>query len=279
LGEICRIALGADEAGATTGNERPRIVVTTGSDTLAAALLAASTGRPPEASTQSGSEPGSRDARSPQPQAETGLPSRHAPAPVDPRAAVNQHLGPVGRQLLAALACDSILQQVVFGPSGEVLSQGREARTVTKAQRRALNARDRGCVMPGCTMPARRCQAHHVRFWRHGGDTDLDNLVLICSSCHTQIHLDTGWELVMLNGIPWTRPPGWLDPDRRLIRNTFHDHLDQARRFGTQTHLDLDLPESLSGAEPGRPEAQRGDRPPRASDRRPEDDDPGGRVG
>jgi hypothetical protein len=63
-----------------------------------------------------------------------------------------------------------------------------------------------------------------------------------------------------------------------LIRNTFHDHLDQARRFGTQTHLDLDPVDRPRGAEPDATESERRHRRPISNHDEPDDDDPGHRV-
>jgi hypothetical protein len=37
---------------------------------------------------------------------------------------------------------------------------------------------------------------HHVVPWEHGGSTDLDNLVPLCSKCHHLVH-DAGWQLTM----------------------------------------------------------------------------------
>ncbi len=50
-----------------------------------------------------------------------------------------------------------------------------------------------GCEFPGCTQ-TRFVDAHHVRFYGHGGPTDLDNLVLLCGYHHRQIH-DHGWTI------------------------------------------------------------------------------------
>ena len=44
----------------------------------------------------------------------------------------------------------------------------------------------------------------------------------------------------MINGIPWTRPPHWIHPDRPLLRNTTHHSTDQARKLGQQLRLNLD---------------------------------------
>ena len=69
------------------------------------------------------------------------------------------------------------------------LAVGRTARTATPAQRRALAARDRGCVIPGCAIPAEACQTHHVHEWAAGGRTDDQNLVLVCWAHHRQVDL------------------------------------------------------------------------------------------
>jgi len=154
------------------------------------------------------------------------------------RGALCEPLGPIGPGLLGRFGCDALLQKVLLSSQGAVLDLGRDTRTVSRAQRRALNARDRGCVIPGCPAPPQWCEAHHVIWWRHNGGTDIANLALVCGRDHTLIHLGV-WDLTMINGVPWARPPTWLDPHRRLIRNTLHQRADQARALGTQLHLKL----------------------------------------
>ena len=53
--------------------------------------------------------------------------------------------------------------------------------------RRALIARDGGCRFPGCTSN-RHCDGHHIKHWQHGGETSLDNLVLLCRHHHRLVH-------------------------------------------------------------------------------------------
>ena len=84
------------------------------------------------------------------------------------------------------LACDSAVVAMRHGPTGQVLDVGRKTRTISPALRRALAARDRQCRFPGCQ--ARRCDAHHIRHWAHGGATALDNLVLLCRRHHRAVH-------------------------------------------------------------------------------------------
>ncbi len=86
------------------------------------------------------------------------------------------------------LACEAGILPTVMGASGEVLDLGRERRTVSAAQRRALATRDRGCVWPGCHAPPERCDAHHIRHWVDGGPTDLSNLALLCHRHHQLLH-------------------------------------------------------------------------------------------
>ncbi|NHC15656.1 HNH endonuclease signature motif containing protein, partial [Motilibacter deserti] len=73
---------------------------------------------------------------------------------------------------------------------GQPLALGDSARTVSVAQRKALNVRDGGCVFPGCDRPPSFTDAHHVVFWSHSGLTDLDNLILLCRRHHRMVHHD-----------------------------------------------------------------------------------------
>jgi hypothetical protein len=92
------------------------------------------------------------------------------------------------------IACDAGIVPVVMGGDGEVLDIGRTSRVVPVGMRRALNLRDGGCRFAGCDRPAAWCDAHHIRHWADGGDTNLPNLILLCAYHHTLIH--GGWRLV-----------------------------------------------------------------------------------
>jgi hypothetical protein len=86
------------------------------------------------------------------------------------------------------------------------LAVGRTSRTATPAQRRALAARDKGCIIPGCGIPAEACQAHHVTDWAAGGNTDLPALALLCWAHHRQVDLGM-WTIVPAsNDDPTPRP-------------------------------------------------------------------------
>ena len=65
-------------------------------------------------------------------------------------------------------------------------------RYATSHQRRALGARDGGCSFPGCDAPPGWAETHHIRHWSSGGNTDLDNLTLVCGYHHRE-HERMGW--------------------------------------------------------------------------------------
>ncbi len=100
------------------------------------------------------------------------------------------------------------------------LDLGRTTRLANRAQRRALRGLYRGCAIPGCSVPYDRCKLHHVIWWRHGGRTDLENLLPLCSHHHARVH-DHGWNLQ-------------LGPNRELTINfpdgTIHNTGPPSRR-------------------------------------------------
>ena len=95
------------------------------------------------------------------------------------------------------LACDSSIVSIV-GSNGSPLSVGRKRRTIPPALRRALHARDRTCRFPGCEN-TRFVDAHHLRHWARGGETKLDNLLLLCRHHHRLVH-ERGFAVQALPG-------------------------------------------------------------------------------
>jgi hypothetical protein len=124
---------------------------------------------------------------------------------------------PIPISTIRQLQCDGDTITTLFGHHGEVLQHGKTRRLATRRQRRALAARDGGCVIPGCTVPPSRCQAHHVTPWVSEnylpGRTDLNNLALLCPFHHSTIHT-SAWQLVMIHGRPHVTPPGWHNSHR-----------------------------------------------------------------
>jgi hypothetical protein len=169
LGEVCRRALLEGDL-PTTGGLRPQVMVVIPLSTL--------TG-------------------------ETGAPGAH----------VVGH-GPIDGASARAYCCDADLRRVVHDDSdgndtteGEwkhrltgllppplaapsvILDLGRTRRTASTDQRVALIVRDRGCVYPGCDRDPSWCEVHHLKEWlADRGNTNLDDLALLCTEHHHELH-------------------------------------------------------------------------------------------
>jgi hypothetical protein len=102
----------------------------------------------------------------------------------------------------------SLLAAIAATPA-EPLALGRAVRLATPAQRRALQHRDHGCVIPGCTITAAYTQPHHVTAWAIDGPTDLHNLVSLCHVHHRQTELGR-WTFTPAR--PGTTPPPGTHP-------------------------------------------------------------------
>ncbi|MEQ6326536.1 DUF222 domain-containing protein, partial [Mycobacterium canetti] len=97
------------------------------------------------------------------------------------------HLGPLlSESERRYLLCDATFE-AWFERDGQVIGSGRATRQINRRLRRALEHRDRTCVVPGCGA-TRGLHAHHIRHWEDGGVTELANLVLVCPYHHRAHH-------------------------------------------------------------------------------------------
>ena len=85
------------------------------------------------------------------------------------------------------LGCTAALSWMRHGRGGAVLDLGRRRRRPNAALRKAARERDTcRCRFPGCE--SRRVDLHHIRYWSHGGRTELGNLVSLCKYHHMLVH-------------------------------------------------------------------------------------------
>ncbi|PQZ96111.1 hypothetical protein CQ018_02175 [Arthrobacter sp. MYb227] len=119
------------------------------------------------------------------------------------------------------MACSANIIPVVLGTQSEPLDLGRTQRFFSRAQRRAMALRDKGCINPGCSMPAYRCEANHIQPWYLGGKTDLCNGALLCPTCHASFHAEH-LKIIFVGAIPYVLQNRALDPEQKLRRNWFY---------------------------------------------------------
>lgn len=102
-------------------------------------------------------------------------------------------------EAIRRLACDAGVHRLITGADSTILDYGRQTRTVSDAQFDALTIRDHGCRFQGCPAPAGACDAHHSIHWADLGETDLDDLVLVCWYHHHWLH-EQHWSMQPLGG-------------------------------------------------------------------------------
>ena len=94
----------------------------------------------------------------------------------------------VDEQDARQIACDADIEEFIQDERGDILNYERRRRIVPARLLRALKIRDHNrCRFPGCPHQ-RYVEAHHIRHWIDGGETRLENLVLLCSAHHRLLH-------------------------------------------------------------------------------------------
>ena len=130
----------------------------------------------------------------------------------DAKGAVHVRDGPaLAPETARRLGCDASVVPTLQS-AGEVLSVGRRTRSVPPHIRRVLEGRDKGCRFPGCES-RRWVDAHHIHHWAMGGQTSLDNLVLLCRHHHRLVH-EGGYSVRRISDreVEFRRPDGRVIP-------------------------------------------------------------------
>ena len=93
-------------------------------------------------------------------------------------------LGPISASTAQALLEDSILR-VIVTDGCDVRAISKDTRVIPARLRKAIVARDRACVVPGCDQTRRLEIDHIIPIARHG-PTELKNLCRLCKTHHFQ---------------------------------------------------------------------------------------------
>ncbi len=105
----------------------------------------------------------------------------------------------VSSDTVRRMACDCNIHRYITNPLGTVIDYGRTQRVVSDSLFDTLIIRDHGCRWPGCNIPAGGCDAHHAQHWLDLGETEPDNLVLLCWFHHHLLH-EQHWSIEPLGG-------------------------------------------------------------------------------
>lgn len=128
-------------------------------------------------------------------------------------------------ETIRRLCCDARVRTVRLDTDGRPINVGRRHRTATHHQWAALKAIYASCAWSNCDRPVSWCQAHHINQWEHGGLTDLDNLVPLCSRHHHAVH-EGQWAIKLLPD----RTLRIFQPDGRHHANATPNRLPDSHR-------------------------------------------------
>jgi len=123
------------------------------------------------------------------------------------------------------LACEANIIPVVLDGDGMPLDVGRRHRLATAPQRTALRTMYRTCAVAGCDRHFDVCHVHHLAEWDELGETNLDNLLPLCSFHHHRVH-EGRWRLQL---DPSTRQLTIRLPDGTLHSRAGPDLLTELR--------------------------------------------------
>ena len=135
--------------------------------------------------------------------------------------------GLVPSTLASYYRCISDVAVQLVDADGIILKHGRSKRRVTPEQWIGLVVRDRGCV--DCGAHHTMCEAHHLIPWTAPakGDTNIDNMVLMCVDCHHRLHeanftleYDPYLKKWLKRPATWAETPGSGPPRRPKKRST-----------------------------------------------------------
>ena len=153
---------------------------------------------------------------------------------------------PIAASTVRQMACGDGFTAILIDDNGAIAGTGKRRRHFSRAQRRAIAARDGNqCIMNGCANPAVWADAHHVVEFDKGGPTTVANGVLACPAHHTTIH-HGGFTLKMINGTPWLLAPPWVDP-AQLWRPLGKSRLKITRALEQFSYRTFEPPDAAAG--------------------------------
>jgi hypothetical protein len=99
------------------------------------------------------------------------------------------------QQAMDVLARADVYAAIKDSTKPAQLRFGRNKRVATPLQKLAMLVDSETCAVDGCTVSALNSDAHHIKWFEHGGNTDIDNFEWRCrgeQGHHPHIHENTG---------------------------------------------------------------------------------------
>jgi hypothetical protein len=141
---------------------------------------------------------------------------------------VTPHGDRIPAHVVRQMAENATLQRMLIDAQGVILDLGREVRYATIQQYKALLVRDGCCTEEGCNIPAAWCDLDHFLSWEEGGETNLENMRLLCRFHHTMRHMKGSW-------VSGTATDGYIHLADGTVLHCFSKGTGAAKRAGNGT--------------------------------------------
>ena len=117
------------------------------------------------------------------------------------------------------------LEVALFHPQAGPVNLYRTQRLANRKQRDLAKLTTPVCPVPGCHQGADFCEAHHITAWKHGGQTNINNLVMLCRY-HNRVNDD---DARTASGVTRGAPGGESHRSRDWNRGRRRGRIDMIR--------------------------------------------------
>lgn len=114
---------------------------------------------------------------------------------------------------------DCPFEAALFHPQDGAVNLYRGQRRANTKQRVLARAMNPVCPVPDCRHGADACEAHHIEAWKHGGETNMRNLAMLCRYHSGRIENVRG-------------APTWVSPRGYAVPNSYHPYGAMQTLFG-----------------------------------------------
>ena len=125
-----------------------------------------------------------------------------------------------GAEFLAAFH-GADLEVGLFHPQEGAVNLYRGQRLANQKQRDLARAVTPACPVPGCRHGADACELHHMTAWKHGGETNVNNLTPLCRY-HNRVNDDDPWRQARGRVERIRGEPVWVSPRGYPVMNDRH---------------------------------------------------------
>lgn len=125
-----------------------------------------------------------------------------------------------------------VLEVATFHPQEGPVNLYRTKRYANTKQRDLARMANPVCTVPDCRHVSDNCQLHHITAWSRGGETNMDNLAVLCRY-HNQVNDDDPSQLIRGRTESINGRTCWVSPSGVPVENRHHPYSAMSLLFGS----------------------------------------------